>query len=53
MGPNDADRMAKSVEPDQTAQSDLDLHCLHRPICSKTLERYGNLFSKTMHISCG
>ena len=32
----DADGMAKSVDPDQTApreQSDLGLHCLLRPIC--------------------
>ena len=23
-------------------QSDLGLHCLHRPICPKSLDRYGN-----------
>ena len=37
---NDADGMANSVEPDQTAplgavQSDLGLHCLLRPVCPK------------------
>ena len=34
MHPNDADGMANSVDPDQTAapQSDLGLHCLLRPV---------------------
>ena len=30
------DEMANNVDPDQTApreQSDLDLHCLFRPVC--------------------
>ena len=40
MSPNDADGMAKSVDPDQTAPlgagSDLGLHCLPRHICPKT-----------------
>ena len=44
MSPNDADGMANSVDPDQTAplgavleeQSDLGLHCLPRHICPKT-----------------
>ena len=38
MSPNDADRMVKSVDPDQTApeQSDLGLQCLPRHICPKT-----------------
>ena len=47
MSPNDADGMANSVDPVQTApqgvansvdpdQSDLGLHCLPRPICLKT-----------------
>ena len=45
MSPNDADRMANSVDPDQTApreqsdleeQSDQGLHCLPRHICPKT-----------------
>ena len=39
MSPKDADGMANSVDPDQTApreeQSDLGLHCLPRPICPK------------------
>ena len=49
MCPNDADGMANSVDPDQSAQeqpdlhlhcllkqSDQDLHCLPRPVCPKT-----------------
>ena len=36
MGPKDVDRMANSVDPDQTEQSDLGLHCLSRLICPKT-----------------
>ena len=39
MNPKDADRMANSVDPDQTApqeQSDLGLHCLLRHVCPKT-----------------
>ena len=38
MSPNDADGMANSVDPDQTAplETDLGLHCLPRPICPKT-----------------
>ena len=40
--PNDADGMANSVDPDQTApQSDLGLHCLPRHICLKTSDHYG------------
>ena len=36
MSPNDADGMANSVDPDQTApQSDQGLHCLPRPIFRK------------------
>ena len=34
MPPNDAEGIANSGDPDQTA--DLDLHCLPRPICLKT-----------------
>ena len=34
MSPNDADRMANSADPDQTAP--LDLHYLLRPNCPKT-----------------
>ena len=40
MSPDDADSMANSADPDQTAplgqQSDLGLHCLPRHICPKT-----------------
>ena len=32
----DKDDIANSVGPDQTAQSDLDLHCLFRPSCPIT-----------------
>ena len=32
MHPKDAEGVANSVEPNQTAQSDLSLHCLPRPI---------------------
>ena len=32
----DANGIANSEDPDQTAQSDLGLHCLPRPICPKT-----------------
>ena len=34
IGPEDADGMANSVDPDQTAP--LGLHCLPRPVCPKT-----------------
>ena len=33
--PKCADRMANSVDPDHE-QSDLGLHCLHRPASTKT-----------------
>ena len=38
----DADGMANSVDPDQNAQeqSDLRLHCLHRPVCP---ENFGSV----------
>ena len=39
MHPKDADGMANSVDPDQTASSEavcLGLHCLLRPICPNT-----------------
>ena len=36
MHPKDADRMANSVDCDQTDSSDLGLHCLLRPICPNT-----------------
>ena len=38
MGPKDADRLANSADPDQTApleQFDQGLHCLPRHICPK------------------
>ena len=34
--PKDADWMANSVDPDQTAPRDVGLHCLPRQICPKT-----------------
>ena len=45
MPPKDVDRMANSVDPDQTApkeQSDQDLHCLLRHICPNIKKFYGN-----------
>ena len=43
----DANGIANSEDPDQTApleeQSDLGLHCLHRPTCPKNYDNYGNL----------
>ena len=40
-GPKEAGGMANSVDPEQTAQQfDLGLHCLHRPICRKTLDHW-------------
>ena len=39
MCPEDADGMANSVDPDQTAPLgavSVGLHCLSRPICPKT-----------------
>ena len=48
MDPKDVDRMANSVDPDQTApQSDLGLHCLPRSVCPKTHDHYGYL-----HVFC-
>ena len=38
MGPKDVDGIANSVDPDQTAQSDLALHCLLRSACLKTYD---------------
>ena len=49
MRPKDAEGIAKSVDPDQTAplgQSDLGLHCLPRPVCLKTLKHDGSLLSE-------
>ena len=36
MHPKYADRMENSADPDQTAPSDLGLHCLLWPVCLKT-----------------
>ena len=36
MSLHDADGMANSVDPDQTEQSDLGMHCLPKHICPKT-----------------
>ena len=52
--PKDADGIANSEDPDQTAprirllleQSDLGLHCLPRPICPKTLDHYDRHYLK-------
>ena len=47
MPPKDVDRMANSVDPDQTApleQSDQNLHCLLRHTCPNILNIYGNFF---------
>ena len=52
MGPKDADGLANSVDPDQTAPplgSDLGLHCLPRPICPKTLDHYGSSVSTKLN----
>ena len=49
MHPKDAEEIANSVDPDQTAplgalwleeQSDLGLPCLPWPVCRKTCEHY-------------
>ena len=42
MCPNNTDRVANSVEPDQTCseQSGLRLHYLHGPVSPKTSEHY-------------
>ena len=50
--------MANSGDPDQTAprQSDLDLHCLLRPICPNIQNFYGNLVARILandYIVCG
>ena len=54
MHPKDAEGIANSADPDQTAplgavleeQSDLGPHCLPRPICPKTLDHYDNSIAK-------
>ena len=48
MSPNDADGMANSVDPDQTAP--LGLHCLPRHICPKTLDHYGSLNRNFLYV---
>ena len=40
MHPKDAEGIANSVDPDQTAPP-LGLHCLPTPVCPKTWENYG------------
>ena len=48
MHPKDANSIANSEDPDQTApQSDLGLQYLPRPICPKTYDHYGisNIFT--------
>ena len=37
MSPKNADGMANSIDPDQTAPQ--GLHCLPRPVCPKNLNR--------------
>ena len=48
LSPKDADRMANSVDPEQ---SDLGLHCLPRHICPKTWDHYGNTQSFLSEVS--
>ena len=36
MRPEVAERMANSVDPEQTEQSDIGLYCLLSPICPNT-----------------
>ena len=40
--PNFLDRqvLANSVDPDQTASSELGLHCMSRPVCPNTLRTF-------------
>ena len=44
VSPNNADGMANSVDPDQTAP--LGLHYLPRNFCPKTLDHYGTFNTK-------
>ena len=53
MDPKDAEGMANSIDPDQTApellleeQSDLGLHCLSRFVCPNIQDHYGIWHSK-------
>ena len=46
--------MAHSVDPNQTphsAASDQGLHCLLRPVCPNTLDKYGTEFESCTRIS--
>ena len=38
--PKSTDRMSNSVDPDQTAPTDLGLHCLLRPTCTNISQKY-------------
>ena len=40
----DADRITNRVDTDQTAPSDLGLHCLLRPICPNISNYYGRIW---------
>ena len=47
-----AGRVANNVDPDDTprfAASHLGLHCLLRPVCPNTYDKYGTLFAFTQH----
>ena len=51
MSPEDVFRTANNIDPDQTApqeQSDLGLHCLHRPTCPNIYNLYGNLITRAV-----
>ena len=54
ISPKDANGMAISIDPDQSEQSDLGLHCLPRPNGPKTYDHYGNLPKSNLpwHCSC-
>ena len=55
MPSKDAQRMANSVDPDQTApleQSDQNLHCLLRHTCPNILNFYGKRCTPTMGFHC-
>ena len=42
MCPKNAGWVANSVDPDQNAASDQDLHCLLRPVCPSNQGYYGS-----------
>ena len=50
MHPKDADRIANSIDSDQTALSDQGLHCLPRPIYLS--EHLGSLRYILLALSC-